>query len=73
MSYYRTCPHCGANLDPGEICDCIASLSPEGKAVVDGKIHELLEKQKTTRGADNTTGGEAEQTLTGPVSASYDN
>lgn len=23
MAYYRTCPHCGANLDPGEVCeDC---------------------------------------------------
>lgn len=22
MCYYRTCPHCGANLDPGERCDC---------------------------------------------------
>jgi len=23
MSYYRTCPSCGANLDPGEQCtDC---------------------------------------------------
>ena len=23
MSYYRTCPGCGANLDPGEVCeDC---------------------------------------------------
>ena len=22
--YYRTCPGCGANLDPGEICeDCL--------------------------------------------------
>lgn len=20
--YYRTCPLCGASLDPGEICDC---------------------------------------------------
>ena len=20
--YYRTCPNCGAHLDPGEICDC---------------------------------------------------
>lgn len=19
---YKTCPHCGANLDPGESCDC---------------------------------------------------
>lgn len=22
MSYYRTCPECGAHLDPGEKCDC---------------------------------------------------
>lgn len=22
MSYYRTCPNCGANLDPGERCGC---------------------------------------------------
>ena len=22
MSYYRPCPRCGSNLDPGERCDC---------------------------------------------------
>lgn len=22
MAYYRTCPHCGSNLDPGETCTC---------------------------------------------------
>ena len=22
MAYYRICPKCGANLNPGEICDC---------------------------------------------------
>ena len=22
MSYYSTCPICGAHLDPGEVCDC---------------------------------------------------
>ena len=22
MAYYRTCPDCGAALDPGESCDC---------------------------------------------------
>lgn len=22
MSYYHTCPICGAHLDPGEVCDC---------------------------------------------------
>ena len=29
MPYYRTCPHCGANLDPGESCDCRAALEKE--------------------------------------------
>lgn len=22
MSFYKVCPYCGANLDPGEKCDC---------------------------------------------------
>lgn len=22
MAYHNTCPNCGANLDPGESCDC---------------------------------------------------
>lgn len=22
MAFYKTCPFCGANLDPGEKCDC---------------------------------------------------
>ncbi len=22
MSYYKVCPYCGCNLDPGEVCDC---------------------------------------------------
>ena len=22
MRYFRTCPYCHANLDPGERCDC---------------------------------------------------
>lgn len=22
MAMYRTCPECGAHLDPGEQCDC---------------------------------------------------
>lgn len=27
MSYFRTCPICGANLDPGERCDCIKNTA----------------------------------------------
>ena len=26
MGYFRTCPQCGVNLDPGELCDCVARL-----------------------------------------------
>ena len=26
MSYYHTCPECGATLDPGETCDCNLNL-----------------------------------------------
>lgn len=24
MAYYKVCPDCGSNLDPGEKCDCEA-------------------------------------------------
>ena len=26
MSYFKTCSHCGAHLDPGEKCDCIGAM-----------------------------------------------
>ena len=34
MSYYHTCPHCGAHLDPGESCDCQEN-PPAGAANTD--------------------------------------
>lgn len=37
MSFYRTCPDCGANLDPGEPCDCQAQKEQEK-----GKIQNML-------------------------------
>ena len=49
MSYYKTCPHCGANLDSGEQCDCIPSmyarLSPENRTKIDAFVHFLVQKQ----------------------------
>ena len=34
MSFYKTCPHCGAHLDPGESCDCtISQVCAEARAV----------------------------------------
>lgn len=29
MSYYRECPYCGCNLDPGERCDCQTQTKKE--------------------------------------------
>ena len=29
MAYYRVCPSCGCNIDPGEICDCRAETKKE--------------------------------------------
>lgn len=34
MSYYRTCPRCGAHLDPGEVCDCRENLRDRLKAEI---------------------------------------
>ena len=31
MAYYRTCPHCGAALDPGERCDCRERTESEAR------------------------------------------
>ena len=35
MSYYNVCARCGANLDPGERCDCGAAVSV--RSVVPGR------------------------------------
>lgn len=31
MPYYGTCPLCGANLDPGETCDCQRNETEENE------------------------------------------
>ena len=43
MSYYRICPHCGAHLDPGEVCDCRdKEKTPAGAANTDeGKVEQV--------------------------------
>lgn len=42
MSYYTTCPKCGASLDPGEKCDCVQTKekSTETAATVNGATHK---------------------------------
>lgn len=80
MSYYRTCPHCGAHLDPGESCDCtISQVCAEARAVfpelftgrTDREIvSEIVgivrraEMKEAPADAANTGEGGAEQNLT---------
>ena len=40
MSYYRTCPHCGAHLDPGESCDCDKKETALGVSSTQGGMVE---------------------------------
>ena len=61
MSYYKTCPRCGAHLDPGETCDC---LDVEAQLLVD-------HVKKAPAGAANADEGKVEQVR--PNSTSHDN
>lgn len=87
MAFYRTCPLCGAALDPGESCDCtLTQVCAEARTVFPERftgrtdrqiVSEIAgvvrraEKKDTPAGAANTGEGGAEQSLTA-VSASYD-
>ena len=35
--YFEVCPICGANLDPGEHCDCTVEVEEEKYSVIGGK------------------------------------
>ena len=41
MSYYKTCPHCGANIDAGERCDCEHEKTPAGTDVNSNRINKV--------------------------------
>lgn len=49
MSIYRTCPQCGANLDPGEQCDC-GRKDTEAKR---GSSQKKSAVRRESRSADN--------------------
>lgn len=34
MAWYNTCEYCGANLDPGEKCDCQSEESDPPKIII---------------------------------------
>lgn len=43
MAYYKTCPWCGASLDPGERCTCQdEKTAPSAANTGDGKVENGL-------------------------------
>lgn len=53
MSYYRTCPGCGCNLDPGEVCD--ECRQKEGRDLNLRAERERLERLTRTQGDPRMT------------------
>lgn len=70
MSYYKVCPHCGAHLDPGEVCDCRETLLSEAYNILvrlnDEQLDRVLQEweKDTALGAANTKSGKVEQVAT---------
>jgi len=50
MSYFKVCPHCGAHLDPGEVCDCRDNEEAPASAANagEGKVEKGLTDQIST-------------------------
>lgn len=40
IAYYRICPDCGANLDPGEVCDCKDRAEEPRKPVLRTEVEQ---------------------------------
>ena len=41
MSYYKICSRCGANLDPGEVCDCKEEAAPGATTTRAGNAEQI--------------------------------
>lgn len=83
MSYYHTCPHCGANLDPGEVCDCtLTQVCAEARETFPERFTGKTDREvvaeiasvvkRAAQGATNTEDGGVEQ-IERAVSASIIN
>ena len=45
-TYYHTCPYCGANLDPGESCDCQTTAQTEDPPTENVSTVDTSERKK---------------------------
>ena len=53
MSYFKVCPHCGAALAPGEVCDCtIAQVCTEARAAFPERFTGRTDRQLTPENQD---------------------
>lgn len=49
MPYYKTCPSCGACLDPGERCDCQnEEAAPGATNTQSGKVESEINRPTST-------------------------
>ena len=71
MSYFKACPHCGANLDPGEVCDCLThQVCAEARETFPDRFTGKTDREvaaeiasvvkRAAQGAANTLDGETE-------------
>lgn len=44
MAYYKTCPVCGAALDPGERCDCEEKAAHSATNTESGRVEQASGK-----------------------------
>ena len=72
MSYFKACPHCGAHLDPGEVCDCtLTQVCAEARETFPERFTGKTDREvvaeiasvvkRAAQGATNTRDGRAEQ------------
>lgn len=83
MSYFKACPHCGAHLDSGEVCDCtLTQVCAEARETFPERFTGKTDREvvaeiasvvkRAAQGAANTRDGRAEQ-IERAVSASIIN
>lgn len=51
MAMYWTCPLCGANLDPGEHCDCKEKVKEDKRLRSEGNAGKEPEERKASGSA----------------------
>ena len=70
MSYYRTCPSCGAHLDPDERCDCAAPPKSQPIGNLKSASADRFRQKDTAASSAKADGGKAEKVVRDQISTS---